>query len=338
MYRFVYLFAFVFLLLLSCGKKESSVQTTPLPRPLKTAKVEALGTISKQYTGIVEADQFSVLAFKVSGTLTELYVRTGQQVRKGDVIARIKPYDYQKQYQSAQANYNAARSIYERNERLFASDAVARQNLEIAEADYVQATSALNIAERTLGYTTLTAPFDGFIERRYVENYEEILAGQSIVRLVNPQNIEIRFVLPENSIRLLEMPKKIYVEFDTRKGLLFTSEIKEYIYSSDGSGIPVTLNITDEQFAPYRPYVFPGFSCKVIFELDNLIGDSYIIPGSAIFRVDNRDYVWVVDPQTSKPVRREVEVTEHKGQYFVEHGLESEDVIVVAGGASLRSE
>lgn len=338
MHRFAYPFALVILLLLSCGKKESSVQTAALPRPLKTAKVEALGTISKQYTGIVEADQFSVLAFKVSGTLTELNVRTGQQVRKGDVIARIKPYDYQKQYQSAQANYNAARSIYERNERLFASDAVARQNLEIAEADYVQATSALNIAERTLGYTTLTAPFDGFIERRYVENYEEILAGQSIVRLVNPQNIEIRFVLPENSIRLLEMPKKIYVEFDTRKGLLFTSEIKEYIYSSDGSGIPVTLNITDEQFAPYRPYVFPGFSCKVIFELDNLIGDSYIIPGSAIFRVDNRDYVWVVDPQTSKPVRREIEVTEHKGQYFVEHGLESEDVIVVAGGASLRSE
>lgn len=88
------------------------------------------------------------------------------------------------------------------------------------------------------------------------------MVGQSIAKLVNPDNIEISFVLPETSIELLKMPKTIYVEFDSQKGKLFTSDIKEYIYSSNGFGIPITLKITDKEFMAYRDNVFPGFSAK----------------------------------------------------------------------------
>ena len=87
------------------------------------------------------------------------------------------------------------------------------------------------MARRTLDYTVLTAPFDGFIEQRFVENHEEILTGQSVVRLVDPKDIEVNFMLPETSIQLLDIPKKIYVEFDSQQGKLFTTEVKEYIYS-----------------------------------------------------------------------------------------------------------
>lgn len=77
------------------------------------------------------------------------------------MIARIDPYDYQRQYQTALANYKTTESIYERNQRLYAANAVAKQNLEIAQTDYIQATSALNMARRTLDYTVLTAPSTG---------------------------------------------------------------------------------------------------------------------------------------------------------------------------------
>ena len=336
MYRFLYFSVLPLLLFCSCGKKGPSVNSASSPRPVKVVKVEALGSINKHYTGVVEAHQFSILAFKIPGTLTELNVQAGQQIRKGDVIARVKPFDYQKQYQSAQANFTTAKSIYERNQRLFASGAVARQNLEIAEADYVQATSALNIAKRTLEYTTLTAPFSGFIERRFVENYEEVLPGQAIVRLVNPENIEIDFILPETSIQLLQVPKKIFVEFDTEKGSLFTSEIKEYVYSSNGSGIPVTLNITDKQFTPYRKNVFPGFSCRVTFVLDNMISDKFVIPASALLQENNQNYVWIVNPETHTTQRRPVKIVNYKDQAFVEQGLNSDDLIVIAGVSAIK--
>ena len=161
---------------LACqGKKKATL--SELPRPVRVIKVEALGTFNHQYTGTVTARNFSILAFRLPGTLTEVNVNTGQKIKKGTVIARIDPYDYQRQYQTALANYKTTESIYERNQRLYAANAVAKQNLEIAQTDYIQATSALNMARRTLDYTVLTAPFDGFIEQRFVENHEEILPG-----------------------------------------------------------------------------------------------------------------------------------------------------------------
>lgn len=322
--------------LLAACKKEVQPTASSRPRPVKVTRVEALGSITRQYTGVVESRESSMLAFKVPGTLTELHIQEGQHVKKGTVIARIKPYDYRLQYETAEANYKAAQSIYERNQRLLTSDAIARQNAEIAEADYVRASSALNMARSTLGYTTLTAPFDGIIEKRYADNFEEVGAGQSIARLVNPDSIEIRFILPETSIRLLELPKKIYVEFDSQKGKLFASEIQEYIYSSDGSGIPVTLNITDREFAPYRKNVFPGFSCKVIWETGNRIADKFIIPSSALVTRNDKHYVWLVDPATLSVRLREISIRPVENHILVLDGLSSQDLIVTAGASSLK--
>ena len=323
------------LLGMACQKKET-VHPGQHPRPVKGVQVKNLGTITRQYTGVVEATEFSTLAFKVPGTLEELRFSTGQQVRQGEIIARIKPFDYNQQYRTAEANYQLAKSIYERNKRLFASNAVSRQNLEIAEADYVKAESALNIAQRTLGYTVLTAPFNGFVEQRYVENYEEITAGQAILRLVNPDSIEVRFTLPETNISLLTLPQKIFIEFDSRKGKLFASDIKEYIYSSDGGGIPVTLNITDQSFLPYRPYVFPGFSCKVIFEIDSMVSDKFLIPGSALFQENDKYYVWIIRPATFSAHKQQVDVSFYGNQAFVSKGLSKDDRIVIAGISALH--
>lgn len=334
MYRYYWIFIIFSLLSFACREKPSPV-TQGLPRPVRVVQVEALGTITREFTGIVEAQEFSTLAFKIPGSITELNVKTGQHIKKGEVIARIKPFDYQLDYETANANYEAAKSIYERTRRLFDANAVALQNTEIAEADYVRATSALNIARRTLGYTTLTAPFDGFIERLYADNFEEVLAGQAIVRLVNPENIEVHFTLPENSIRLLQIPKKVYVEFDTQRGMLFTSDIKEYVYSSEGSGIPVTLIITDQQFAPYRQNVFPGFSCKVIWEIDNMISDQFIIPASALLTENAKEYVWIVDPVDLTVLRHPVKTIRFNDEALVKEGLSSDDLIVIAGATSL---
>lgn len=329
----------IFISILSCclacqDKKENAL--TGQPRPVRVVKVEALGTSNHQYTGTVTARNFSILAFYLPGRLTEVNVEAGQKIKKGTVIARIDPYDYQRQYQTASANHKTTKSIYERNQRLYAANAISKQNLEIAQTDYIQASSVLDMSRRTLDYTVLTAPFDGFIEQRFVENHEEILTGQSIVRLVDPKAIEVNFMLPETSIQLLDIPKKIYVEFDSQKGKLFTTEVKEYIYSSNGSGIPVTLLITDEQFAPYRKNVFPGFSCKVTVEVDNMISDRFILPASALQEKDHREYVWTVDPASCTAHLQQVSTQKYDGHILVESGLNADDLIIIAGTASIQ--
>lgn len=333
-----YLPTFIILIstfLSSCHQTEKGRQEV-LTRPVRVVQIEALGTIDKSYTGIVEAEEFSILAFKVAGPLIALNVQQGQKIRKGFVIARIDPLDYQLKYNAADAYYQTAKSIYERNERLLAQNATAVQNVEIARADYIQAGSAVNIAESTLGYTHLTAPFDGLAEEKYVENFQKVLVGEPIVKLVNPNSINIRFVLPETSIGLMATPKTIYVEFDTYRNKKFRAEIKEYIYSSDGLGIPVTLRITDPDFEPFRREVYPGFSCKVFFKIENTVADKFIIPASALFKEGEQEEVWVVNPQTLTIYRQQVKTIRFDNQALVKEGLDSEDIIVTAGVNGLR--
>lgn len=326
---------FLALCLIACQSKENKVPMLPI-RPVQVVQVKTLETINRQYTGVVQSAKFSVLAFKVSGTLTSLNVEEGQKVKKGELIASINPYDYQLEYNTAKSNYNTAKAIYERNKRLLEANAVATQNVEIAQADYIQAGSAVSIARSTLDYTRLKAPFDGIIEKRYVANFEEILVGQSIVKLVNPDDIEISFVLPETSVQLLDIPKTIYVEFDTQKGKLFVSDIKEYIYSSNGSGIPISLKITDNEFIPYRNEVFPGFSCKVIFQIQNTVADKFIIPASALFKEGNDEFVWTVNPKTGIVSKQAVTSTHFEDKALVKTGLHRDALIITAGVQAIK--
>ena len=328
-------FFILFLFFFSACQSQKENPTPAMPRPVRIAQVKSLGTIDRQYTGVAEATEFSVLAFKVSGTLTELNVEEGQKIKQGHLIAHINPYDYQQQYNTAASNYNAAKSIYERNERLLKADATATQNVEIAQADYIRAGSAVDIARSTLDYTRLLAPFDGIVVKKYVANHEEVMVGQSIVKLVNPDNIEISFVLPETNIELLKIPKTIYVEFDSQKGKLFTSDIKEYIYSSNGFGIPITLKITDKEFLSYRDNVFPGFSCKITFRIQNTVSDNFILPASALFREGDREFVWIVDPHTSTVKKQPVTTIRFDQEALVKTGLHSDNIIVTAGVQAL---
>lgn len=330
------IFFIVFIFFFSACQPQKEDTTPLMPRPVRVVQAKALGTIDRQYTGVVEATEFSVLAFKIAGTLTELNAEEGQKIKRGQLIARIDPYDYQQQYTAAASNYKAAKSIYERNERLLKANATATQNAEIAQADYIRAGSAVDIARSTLDYTRLLAPFDGIIIKKYVTNHEEIMVGQSIAKLVNPDHIEISFVLPETNIELLNMPKTIYVEFDSQKGKLFTSDIKEYIYSSNGFGIPITLKITDKEFQKYRDNVFPGFSCKITFRIQNTISDNFIIPSSALFREGNNEFVWIVDLKTSTVKKQPVTTIRFDQEALVKTGLHSDNIIVTAGVQALK--
>ena len=157
----------------SCGgKKENTGQESI--RPVRVVKVESLGAMQKMYTGVVQAEEYSKLAFKVSGPLVEMNVDAGQKVKKGTVIAAVDPLDYNLQFEANKAAYVTSKLQMERNKKLLAMQAISKQDYEIAEANYVKAKSAYETSQNTLADTKLRAPFDGFVEQKYVENYQKV--------------------------------------------------------------------------------------------------------------------------------------------------------------------
>lgn len=318
----------------SCGGKKGNYQD--IARPVRIVKVESLGAMQKMYTGVVGAEEYSKLAFKVSGPLVEMNVDAGQKVKKGMVIAAVDPLDYNLQYEANKAAYITAQSQLERNKKLLAMQAISKQDYEIAEANYVKAKSAYETSANTLADTKLRAPFDGFVEQKYVENYQKVQPGESIIKLVNPDKLEVSFILPEINVRLTREAMQVAVEFDTYKGKWFKAKVKEFVDASpDGSGIPVRLAIVDTAFRQDIYNIYPGFSCKVKLSIENTTGDGYTVPLSAVFKDLKSDEtsVWLYDGSAGTVKRQKVVTDQLFGSNEVQviSGLKADDVIVVAG-------
>lgn len=324
------------LLLTACGeKKEEQGETV---RPVKTAIVESRSEIRKDFSGIVEAVNYVKLAFRVGGQIIDLPVIEGEKVKKGQLIAAIDPRDIALQYAADKASYETATAQVERNKRLLARQAISVQEYEISLANYQRAKSAFELSSNNLRDTKLTAPFDGSIETRLVENYQRVNAGEGIVQLVNTKKLRIKFTIPDAYLYLLRSSdQRFLVEFDTYKGRAFNARLEEYLdISTDGTGIPVTLTIDDPAFDRALYDVKPGFTCSIRFSANVgpfLEESMTVIPLSALFSERNgkQMYVWVVNGDRVN--RREVNIMSPTGdaQAFVTKGLKAGETIISAG-------
>lgn len=240
-------------------------------RPVRLVEVQSLNQLEKVYPAVVSADQYSNLAFKKSGPLVEMNVDEGQTVRKGQIVAVMDPKDFALDLQAKKASFLNAQSQMERSKKLLEKNAVSIQEFEMKQATFINAKSAYEIAQSTFEDTKLRAPFDGFIQKKYVENYQRVQSGQQIVCLINPEKLQVQFTIPETNIVYFNAPNSIYVEFDTYKGKYFKAEVKEFVKASpDGSGVPVYLKISDPEFNLKKYKISVGFSCRVAIQIENV--------------------------------------------------------------------
>lgn len=333
----IYLFAIsVMLLATSCGhKKEGDAM---LIRPVKTATASSQSVIRKDFSGIVEAVEYVKLAFRVSGQVINLPVVEGQRVKKGQLIAAIDPRDISLQYAADKAAYETAAAQVERNKRLLGRQAISVQEYEISVANYQKAKSSYELSSNNMRDTKLTAPFDGSIEKRLVENYQRVNSGEGIVQLVNTQKLRIKFTVPDDYLYLLRAKDVTFkVVFDTYPDIVFNAQLEEYLdISTAGTGIPVTITIEDPAFNRSLYDVKPGFTCKIKLASDvaPFLEEKLVnIPLSAIFgeSENQKTYVWVV--KDNKVSKREVTVYSPTGEAnaLISAGIQPGETIVIAG-------
>ena len=275
---------------------------------------------------------------RVSGQVINLPVVEGQRVKKGQLIAAIDPRDISLQYAADKAAYETAAAQVERNKRLLGRQAISVQEYEISVANYQKAKSAYELSSNNMRDTKLTAPFDGSIEKRLVENYQRVNSGEGIVQLVNTQKLRIKFTVPDDYLYLLRATDVTFkVVFDTYPDTVFNAKLEEYLdISTAGTGIPVTITIEDPAFNRSLYDVKPGFTCKIKLASDvaPFLEEKLVnIPLSAIFgeSENQKTYVWVV--KDNKVSKREVTVYSPTGEAnaLISAGIQPGETIVIAG-------
>ncbi|MGJ0148433.1 efflux RND transporter periplasmic adaptor subunit [Campylobacter lari] len=238
MKKIIYLSIFFIILIIGvyffffANKEEYNYLTYEVKKQDITQCIEAIGEVYAKTQVDVGA--------QVSGQITKLYVKLGDHVNEGDLIAQIDKDKQQNdlditkaQLESAKANLESkkialdiATKQYQREQKLYDKKATSLENLENLKntfyalranvADLKAQTTQLEIslknAQKDLTYTTITAPSKGEIINVAVEEGQTVNANQntpSIVRLADLSEMEIRMQIAEADINKISVGKKV---------------------------------------------------------------------------------------------------------------------------------
>lgn len=306
---------------------------TSAPRPVKITTAAAARTLESDFAGLATPDDAVTLAFKLAGQVQRVAVSQGERVERGALLAELDPRDVELQVAATRSAYEEARSVRERMQRLLSHEAVSRQEAEAADTRYAQARSTYENTLDLLGETRLKAPFAGVIERTYVDNFERVQAGQSIVRLVNPVTTTVQFTLPESALDALrDTATRFSVRFDNYRGVTIPARLKDYAQtSSDASGFPVSLRLENPDPARWR--ISPGMSCTITMQRADPVTDAVSLPLTAICApAEGGTWVWTVG-RDDRVTRRAVRTGELFGRdrVVIDSGVMPGDRVVTAG-------
>ncbi len=308
------------------------------PRVVRVEVAEYARYVNKDFAGLSTADDATNLAFKIAGQVLAVPVVKGDSVARGALLAVLDPRDVELQVEATRSAFEEARSRLERTKRLLDHDAVSQQEYESAQTLYSQARSAYDNSSDLLKDTRLRAPFSGVVERTYVDAFQRVSAGQTILRLVNPVSTTVGFTIPESGLPQLARKSTVFsVRFDNFRNVEFVAEVKDFARtSSDASGFPVSLRLLGVDSKRY--HIIPGMSCTVTMRTLDELPDAVSLPISSIYApMEGGDYVWVVD-LTDVVSLRKVRIGEIFGRdrVLVDSGVKPGERVVTAGVYRLK--
>jgi len=188
-----------------------------------------LSASTQSFPGMVESDNQANLSTIVMGTVTNVAVEVGERVKKGDVLIRIKDDQILAQKSQleasmvqANANLENTEKNYNRIKNLYAEESATSKELddistmyEIAKANMDALKARMNEVNEMLAYTTIRAPFDGIIARKFVAEGDMAAPGHPLVAVADPGQIKITANVPEQWISKIAEGDKVNVSIES---------------------------------------------------------------------------------------------------------------------------
>ncbi len=274
--------------------------------------------------------------------------------------------------EQAQASYQQADAEHQRNANLVDSGVVTKSEFDISlarkrrtYAEIKSAQEALNIgqkgaraedieakqseiraleaavvnAKNQLEYTVLSAPFDGEVAARYVDNFQTVQAKQPILRLLDVSKIEVTVQIPESLIALVPQVKEVACRFDALPNREFPGKITKI--GSEASQTTRTYPVTVQIDQPEDVRILPGMAATIRGQSKANPADaglSLAVPPGVIFAdtAGEGSFVWVVE-QGQKVVRRPVTLGKLTAVgREISEGLKPGELVVSTGVHSLQ--
>ncbi len=320
----------------ACGEEPPPPE---IIRPVVAMQVAHAGAFDERwFSGRAKATREANIAFEVAGRLIERPVEIGDDVEKGQLLAKLDPRDFRNSLNQARAARTRAEAFRDRVAQAARTGAVSRQEVTDAEAELQANDAEVEIRAKALQDSELFAPFDGKVSAILVENFENVLAKQVIMRVLDTSKIEMVIDIPETVIANAPYVTGFRVRFAAYPGREFPGELIEISNEATEATRTYPVNVLMEQ--PEDVQILPGMAgeANAILELPDDLGEEegLEVRLSALATDDSeKSFVWVIDPDSGIVSRRDVELGNTTSRGIFVHGLERGEWVAVAGAETL---
>lgn len=319
----------------------SSTEAQDSVRPVRLLEIKAQkNSIPLSLPLVVEPALVTDLTFQVGGVIEELFVKEGQNIKEGDLIARLDPTHLENRLKQETTKLNSAEDDFRRSEILFKSKTVSQVALDRAKTQVKLAQLTVDDAMKKLEQSYMLAPFDAAVASVDVKPFQPVSPATQIVRLQSLENFEAIVKIPAtrginlNSLRVGK--KTIFLDI-----IPFMSVSAEFLRYSPQVEVATQTHRAAFGFEPPEGLaVLGGMTGEIRLQADVVSGinqDVPEVPLSAVLHDGNKNYVFKVDTESMIVSKQVVQIDQAIGSILpVTSGLEVGDTVVGAGAAYLK--
>jgi len=267
-------------------------------------------TVSSEVPGVIEKSSFLI----------------GQSVKKGQTLIKFDTRKLALNKKLTKSNYTLALMDYKREKNLFiknlstlAKVASLKNRLDVNKV-------RLDMAKLDLEKSSIKAPLDGVIKRKYVEKGEYIGPGKKVIEIIDIASVLAVVNIPEKEIRFVKLKKRFGITLDALQGNHYTGRVKTIGLEADPRSRSFAVEV--EIRNPKRD-LLPGMLVRVKM-MTLSINRQVVIPRHTIQEEENGSFVYVVKNNRSikKPVTIGITVGD---QVQILSGLKFGELIVETG-------
>ncbi|MGE4053748.1 MAG: efflux RND transporter periplasmic adaptor subunit [Vicinamibacterales bacterium] len=298
---------------------------------------------------------------KISGRLETVAVRMGDQVRRGQRLAKIEDRELLEQVKQAEASFAVsaatirqreadlrfAQTNLDRSQNLFERQLIPKQTMDDAEARYQAAAAQLDLARAqyqqtqarldelkiNLDNTVIVSPVDGFVGSRTLDPGAWVTPNSEFLSMVDIRVVRIVSNVVERDLRRIASGQPATVEVDAYPGETFNGRVAHIAPVLDPTTRTAQVEIEIDN-PEYR--LKPGMYARVSFTVD-VRPNVLVIPTSALVEAVGSRGVFLAD-ESNKAVFQPITVglVEEK-LTEVSSGLQEGQPIITTGAAALRN-
>jgi len=285
--------------------------------------------------GSVETKQNIVISPEYNGLLERIYVKEGQRVNKGQLLAKIDDGGISQQLAQMETQLALAKTTFERRQRLWEQNIGSEIEYLQAKAQYEGQQNSVAQMRSQVGKTTIRAPFSGTIEDVIAEQGTVVASGQTqIMRLVSLEDMYIEAEIPEDYLTSVSENTPVTINFP-----ILNKTVDSKVRQASNYISPTNRTFRIEVAVPNKnKSIKPNLTARLKIN-DYTSEKALLIPLSVISEnADGEQYVYIAEGEDTPVAKRQIiETGRSQGQNIeVLSGLSNGDFVIKEGARTVK--